>query len=271
MDFIVILAAVTAAVIAWAANIKAGIVVTTAALAYLAYRLFPTAMAVRGKKAYAAGDYDKAFKAYESAVKTERANLVIKLEYSDLLMQMGKTEEAKELLDKMLREKLPADTAKILKLRRCMAYYKLGDKEEALNDAEEIYNDGFRTTYLYSVLGFFKLDCGSNTEDTFRFCREAYEYNESDRDIADNYALALYYKGEYERARSLYNVMTHKYPAFVEGYYHGALVEYAMGNYEKALEYAEKTDECKWSPLTTVTKEELLELKASASEKMGVR
>lgn len=271
MDFVAILAAVTIAVIAWTIDLKAGIVVTAAAIVYFAYKALPIILAVRGKKAYGSGNYEKAYSAYTRAVNTGRASLVIRLEYSDLLMQMGKTEAAKSLLDKMLREKLPADTAKTLKLRRCMAYYKLDEKEEALSDAEEIYNDGFRTTYLYALLGMFKLERDGKSPETFSFCKEAYNYNESDRDIADNYALALYYKGKYERARGLYNVMIKKYPEFTEAYYHGAMVEYALGDYKKAIEYLEKTEECKWSALTTVSKEEASSLKAAAEEKLGVR
>lgn len=270
MNFVAVLAAVTFAVIAWTINFKVGIAVTAAVLVYFAYKAYPTVMAVNGKKAYSLGDYEKANRLYVRAVKTGRANVVIRLEYSDLLMQMGKAEEAKSFLDKMLREKLPSDSAKTLKLRRCMAYYKLGEKDEAFNDAEEIYNDGFRTTYLYALLGMFKLERDGKSPETFSFCKEAYNYNESDRDITDNYALALYYKEKYERARGLYNVMIKKYPEFTEAYYHGALVEYALGNYKKAVEYLEKTEDTKWSPLTTVSKDEVAELKAAA-EKMGVR
>lgn len=270
MDFVTILAAITVAVIAWVIDFKAGIVVTIAVIGYILYKLFPSIAAFRGKQAYQAGDCDNACKLYERAIKTGRAGVGVKLEYSDLLMQMGRIDEAKDYLDKLLRNKLPADFAKSLKLRRCMAYYRLGDKDEAISDAEEIYDSGFKTTYLYAVLGYLKLDTDGKSNETFDFCREAYEYNDSDRDIADNYALALYYKGEYGRAQSLYNVLTEKYPMFVEGYYHGAMVEYALGNYKKALNYIEKTEECKWSPLTTVTKEEISKLKSSAASKTGV-
>ena len=271
MDFIAILAAVTVSVIAWAVNKIAGAVVTAAALGYIVYKAYPIMMALKGKKAYAAGDRESACRAYGRAIKTGRANSVIQLEYSDLLMQTGRTDKAKDFLDGMLRKKLPNDTRNVLKLRRCMAYFQQGNKEEAYSDAEEIYNDGFKTTYLYALLGFFKLDRDGKSEDTFNFCKEAFEYNDSDRDITDNYALALYYKGEYDRADGIYNVMTEKHPAFVEGFYHGALAAYEIGNYKKTAEYLDKTEECKWSPMTTVTKEEVSELKSAALDKLGVK
>lgn len=267
MNFVVILAVITAAVIAFSISVRAGLVVSVAALAYIAYKAFPIFMALSGKKAYAAGDYERACRAYERALKKKNVNAVIRLEYADLLMQMGKTEKAKDFIDEMLLRGMPQNTANVLRLRRCMAYYKLGNTKEALEDASEIYKDGFRSTYMYAVLGLFKLELCGKSEDTFDFCREAYEYNEDDRDITDNYALALYYRGEYERACGMYNVMTKKYPEFVEGYYHGALAEYSLGNFEKAAKYLEKTDECKWSPMTTVTEEEIKSLKSSVTKK----
>ena len=54
-------------------------------------------------------------------------------------------------------------------------------------------------------------------------------------------------------------------PKFVEAYYHGAMIEKALGNYEKALEYLEKTPSCRWSAMTTVTKSEVEKLKEEVS------
>ena len=73
----------------------------------------------------------------------------------------------------------------------------------------------------------------------------------------------------FEKAKELSDKILEGNPQFVEAYYHGALIEYALKNYEKVLEYIEKIPGCRWSEMTTVSKEEVEDLRNKAKEKLG--
>jgi uncharacterized protein HemY len=55
----------------------------------------------------------------------------------------------------------------------------------------------------------------------------------------------------------------------LEGYYHGAQIAAAMGDYKKADEYLNKTDECKRTSMTTVTEKEVEDLKKEVKMKLN--
>ena len=52
-----------------------------------------------------------------------------------------------------------------------------------------------------------------------------------------------------------------KNPSFVEAYYHSALIAEALGDTKRALEYLDKVDGCVRSAMTTVSEEQICELK----------
>ena len=114
-------------------------------------------------------------------------------------------------------------------------------------------------------MGYFMHLTNAPAEETLKLCREAYEYNEDDRDILDNLALAYYRAGQYEKAKEYTDKMTREHTAFVEAFYHGALVEAALGNTDKAREYLAKLPECRRTYMTTVSQEEIDAL----AEKLG--
>ncbi len=260
----VILAA-AAVFVSFKANIIVGIAVTAALTAYVIYSKYPDIWAIKARSSFAEGKFAEAKRRYKKAVDTGRAKPSTRIEYADALMRTGNFEDAEQALNNLLRYKLKPEIANTAKMRRCMAYFKQNNLEEAYNDAMEIYESGYKNTYLYSLLGYFKICKNSKAQETLDFCKEAYDYNGDERDIADNLALCYYYRGEYDKAKELSDKIMEGNPKFVEAYYHGAMIEKALGNYEKALEYLEKTPSCRWSAMTTVTKPEVEKLKEEVS------
>ncbi len=256
-------------VVSFKINVILGIVLSVAMLAYLAYSRLPDFYVIKARKAYADGKFSQAKSLYKKAVDTGRSKPASRIEYSDTLMRTGNYEDAEQVLNNLLRYKLKPEISNVAKLRRCMAYFKQNNLKEAYDDAVEIYNEGYKNTYLYGLLGYFKICRSKTDDDTLNFCMEAYDYNSDDRDITDNLALCRYYRGEYDEAKKLSDKIMEGNPQFVEAYYHGALIEYALGNYKKALEYLNKTPGCRWSAMTTVTKDEVRELKEKAERRTG--
>lgn len=269
MTFIYILIMIAVLVISFKFSPIIGAILAALMLIYIIYAYRPDFYAIKARKAYMAGKFAEAKRQYKKAIDTGKAKVAIRIEYSDALMRTGHFDEAEQVLNNVLRYKLKPENEKVAKLRRCMVYFKQNNFTEAYDDAVELYNEGFKNTYLYGMLGYFKLYKSKTSDETLDFCKEAYEYNSDDRDITDNLAVCYYYRGEYEKAKELSDKILEGNPQFVEAYYHGALIEYALKNYEKVLEYIEKIPGCRWSEMTTVSKEEVGDLKNKAKEKLG--
>lgn len=264
--------AILAAVVVYFAykfNLWLGLAVTAAIVIYAVYALIPSFYEIQAKKAFGNADFKKSRDWYKKAVGTNRAKVNTKTSYAYVLMRTGDLDLAETVLNGIIRTKgvKPADK-NFAKQQRCMVYYKQGRMDEALEEAEEIFDGGnYKNTTLYGMLGFFKY-LTEPAEDALKFCLEAYEYNSDDRDITDNLSLCYYKMGEYEKARELSEKIISENPQFVEAYYHGAQIAVKCGEYAKAKEYLEKIPDCRWSNMTTVSHEEVDELTKEVEAKL---
>ena len=242
-------------------DITTGVLVSIITLGYFIYRAMPVIYAMKANALYNEGNIDGAKKYYEKAVDTGRAKSNVIVQYVMMLMRNGNFKTALRLIDKTVSERKVKDDDKlILKQYRCLLYHKLGNKEEALDDAMEIFSS-VKNTISYGLFGYLRLANGKFNERTLGLCLEAYEYNSDDRDIVDNLVYACYKMEKFEEAEELLPELIEKNPKFVEGYYHGALVKLALGKKKEAKELFEKISECNKTALTTVSDEEIKELK----------
>lgn len=260
MTFIYILGVIVLIIIAFKFNLFLGLGVTALLLAYGIYSLIPSLYVVKANKAYQEGDFEESKRWYKKAYDTNRAKINVKVSYAYILLRTGDTDEAEDVLNRIIRTKgvKPEQKTKA-RQQRCMVYFKQGRIDEAFEEAYEIFDGGnYKNTNLYAMLGYFKIARGD--ADAFDFCLEAYEYNSDDRDITDNLSICYYKKGEYDKAKELSDKIISGNPQFVEAYYHGAQIAVKCGNYETAKEYLAKIPDCRWSNMTTVTREEVDDL-----------
>lgn len=220
------------------------------------YKLIPGILAAKGNAAYADGDTKKALEYYEKAVKLSKKGSD-KTSYALMLMRTGEFKKAEQLLNEViLYGKKPLEKTNA-KLFRCMVYQKTDRLSDALEDAEEIFKD-FKNTTIYGMLGYLRqLNGGAELE----LCLEAYDYNADDRDICDNLAVAYIRTGDIEKAKEITDDLREKFPAFVEGFYHSAIVAKMRGENALALKYLEETANCRRTMMTTVSEEEIEMLK----------
>lgn len=238
-----------------------GAIVLIAVLAYAIYAYMPTFYASKGNKAFNDGDFKEAVKQYKKCMDTKHPKLNHRINYAYMLMRVGEFDEAERVLDYILRFKSVKPQMKnMARQNRCMVYYKQGRLDEAIEDAEEAFNNGYKTSAMYAMLGYFKLLKDPASDETLNFCLEAYDYDADFRDIKDNLSLVYYNRGEYEKAKKISDEIIAEAPKFVEAYYHGAQIAVKLGEYQKAKEYLEKIPECRWSDMTTVTREQVKEL-----------
>ncbi len=251
-------------------NIFIGIAFTVIVLGFGIYKFLPVLLQLKSQKFTYEGDFRKSRDILAKAASRPNASDDVKMEYSYILMRTGQFEEAEQILNNILSRRVKSELRGRAILQRCLCYYKQNNLQEAINDAYELYNDGFRSTTMYGLLGFFKVLENPYSQDTFDFCMEAYEYASDDRDICDNLLICYYSKGDYARAKEISDIVLKNNPKFVEAWYHGAQIDVKLGDYKSAWDKLDKIDECNRSAMTTISVEEVEELKSTVKEKLEV-
>ena len=221
---------------------------------------------MKGDKAYAADDLDGAISYYKKGVDTGRAKFKKKVMYSFLLTRADRPDDALEVLNPLLMNKyLKPEQRFLAKQYRCMANYRKGDIDEALEEARELFDNGYKNTFLYSMIGYFMILKKEDPKKILEFCKEAYEYNSDERDIIDNLTTACILNNDMENAKQFADLAVEKFPDFVEGRYHAALVYTKLKDKETALFHIDNMDNCKRTPMTTITENDINELKKQIS------
>ena len=261
MKWIYFIIVAAALILAYRYSWVLGIAVSAVIVLYGIYYYLPQIYRGKGRTYFNEGNYGAAKRMFKKAVDTGHAKGDIRMEYSYILLRTGDIEEAEQIVNNMLCYKIKPEYRGRAIIQRCMCYYKKGELDEALEDGMELYNEGYRSIMLYGMLGFFKILKDPMSQDTFDFCMEAYDYADDDRDIRDNMLICYYNRGEYEKAKEISDLVLEKEPKFVEAWYHGAQVEFKLGNYEEALRMLDRTSECNRSFMTTISVDEIEKLR----------
>lgn len=235
---------------------------------YLISIIIPFTYKFKSRKALANGDFVNARLYYKKALKCSKYNFKTQMEYVYIIMRTGDFEEALNAMNRLLSYKMEPKNRNLATIQRCMCYYKTGNLEEAYKDAQELYDDGYRSIMLYGLLGYFKILKAPLADETFEFCTEAYEYADDDRDICDNLLICYYNRGEYNKAKEISDAVLEKEPMFVEAWYHGAQIDIALGDYKSAREKLDRIPDCNRSPMTTIPEKDVEKLSKTVDEKL---
>lgn len=248
--------------LAFSVNTIAGVVASLLAIGFILYWNIPFFYARNGSKAFNENDFQKALSEYEKAYKTGRASADTILTYGILLLRNGKPQEAVTIFNLVIMNtKNKDDYKKKAKQYRALAYYKLGNADDALDEAEEVF-DKYRNTVSYGLLGYLKIVTKAAADEIFAFCKEGYEYNSDDRDICDNFAYACIRTGRFDQAKKIIAKMLEKFPTFTEAYYHGAMAYFMTGDYKTAVDLLDQIeDKCIRTYLTTISEDDIEDLR----------
>ena len=271
MKGLLIIVAVCAIVFfAFKFNIILGFAITAAIILFAIYRSLPVIMQFKSRKYTMDGDFKSARDILAKAVSRPNATDDVKMEYSYILMRTGQFEEAEQVINNILSKRVDNNLRGRAILQRCLCYYKQNNLSEALEDAYSLYNEGFRSMTLYGLLGYFKVLENPRSEETFKFCLEAYDYASDDRDICDNLLICYYNRGEYQKAKEISDSVLENNPKFVEAWYHGAQIDVKLGDYKSAKEKLDMIDDCNRSYMTTISVEEVENLMNEVTQKLEV-
>lgn len=224
---------------------------------FLIYKLLPVIFRESGRVAGYEGDYKKALSRLKLAVKLS-PKAKNKTLYGYMLMQNEKFREAISVFTEIILDKgvLAADkiTARVY---RAMAKNVSGESDEALEEAEELF-ESVKNTLSYALLGFLRQSRG---DASLELCLEAYDYNCDDRDICDNLMVAYYMTGDLDSAEEIAKAVREKFPAFVEGFYHSALIAAKRGDNKTALGFLDELGNCRRTAMTTISVKAIEDLK----------
>lgn len=253
----VVLFIIALVIVGFLINKTLGLILLALALIYGIYAYVPVYYSYKGNIAYTKDDLETTKYWYEKAYNHKNATLNVKNAYAFVLLKTGEPEKAEEVLNLMLMNKYVKDAKRnAAKQTRCMAIYKQGRLDEAIEECEELF-ENYKNTAMYGMLGYFKILKGGDWNEILDFCLEAYDYNDEDRDILDNLSIVYYNLAEYDKAREISDKLIEKETQFVEGFYHRAILEEKCGNIELAKEMLENIEDCKRSYMTTVSVEEI--------------
>lgn len=219
-------------------------------------------------------DHGKGFLWYERAMKTGKMRPQSMLVYAYLLIRDGVLDKSEKIINKtmfMYKDKLTDEYRCASHLNLSIIKWKRGQLKEAIEELEEVYNTGFRSTVMYGTLGTYYLLNGQYAK-ALEFHKEAMEYNDTDHSIRDNLALNYYLCGNISMADEIYESLMDEDPKFIEPYYNYGMVLEQMGEYEAAMANYKKALTITVKFLSTVTHEQVqaaidkLEAKMSAED-----
>jgi tetratricopeptide (TPR) repeat protein len=150
------------------------------------------------------------------------------------LLKYNKEEEAEQLFASLDLLKKSPSQIKHLKSYKALLFWQKGEREEAISILEKLLiEDGqYRTTHMYSTLGYFLLHSGT-IERALELNKEAVDYDPTP-DIQDNLAASYIAAEDWENAEIICNKVIETNPSFSEAWYHAGIIAEHSGDFETA-------------------------------------
>lgn len=204
------------------------------------------------------GNVEKAKKLYEKAYKTGDMPPECKLAYSAFCLRENLFDKGKRILTEIINSKRSSEENKMnAKHNLAVLVWKEGNLDEAIEILEEVHSKMFATN-TYGTLGVLYLDRAKRDGDFEKelpFMLEAYDYNDSDKTIADNLGELYLLMKEYRKASEVYATLLKTPQLSPMPYYNYGLVLKKLGDANGARENFEKALDCRFTSVITVTRE----------------
>lgn len=253
--FINLILPVAIIAIAWRFNIWLGIAALLLYFALQLYNFRPMLYNLIGSRKYALGQMDDALAWFKRAHDTKKASPQISVSYSYLLLKNAEPEKAEEVLQQVLKSNPAPGDVNYAKSILSLVLWKKGDIDAAVDMLLEVIQT-YKTTSVYGSLGYLLILKG-DLEKALQFNLEAFDYNSSDNIIQDNLGQNYYLLGMYDKSKEIYEALLEKKPSFPEPYFNYGLLLEKLGEREKATASIKKALDCKFSYLSSITREDV--------------
>ena len=254
---------IIAAIVAFRIDTYLGIGFIVVAIIYIYFSNRANLIVGKANAAYSMGDKDGAIDYYKKAVSSAKKNPTLRAGYALMLLRCEQPDEALSQINSLLSTmNLPQNIKLQAKQIRALINHRLGNYGDAYEEGMDVFESGHTTSAMRGLLGLLMLSSEKDDNKTLKFCEDCFDYDADNRDILDNYLLILIKTKNYDKAKEISNILLENTTDFPECYYHSAQLYMALGDKNKAKELLEKTDNCKFTYMTTVTKDEIDTLKA---------
>lgn len=265
-----LLASFAAVFIAFSFGPVVGTVLLLVSLLTLGFILRGDILAIVARCIYN-NDHGKGFLWFERALKTGKMRPINVLVYTYLLIRDGVLDKSEQLIVKTLfvdREKLTDEHVSGAHINLSIIKWKNSDLRGAIEEIEEVYESGYRSTVMYQTLGTYYILNGQYAK-ALEFNKEALDFNSTDKIIRDNLAYNYFLCGNIGTAVQMYEELIDENPTFIEPYYNYGLILEAEGDYEGAMAFYEKALTIEVKFLSTVTHETVKEAIAQLTQKLN--
>ncbi len=143
-----------------------------------------------------------------------------------------------------------------LKSSYALVFWKRGEIDTAIEMLEEVVEQA-PSTNTYGSLGYMYAYNG-NLSTALDFNQKAYDYNSTNAIIVDNLAYTYYKLGEYAKAKEYYEKLMELNPTFPEAFFGYGTLLVEMGEKDKGLELVQKALSAKFSFLSMVDRQEII-------------
>jgi len=222
-------------------------------------------------RAYTSGDYDKALRLLEKALKLSPKNSTMRGAYAWLLLKLGNTGEAEIQIDQALANAAREEQKSTLNVTKSMVLWKKGELDQAISLLEKVL-ESYKNSNVYATLGFLYLEKG-DLDKALSFNLEAYDFNSTNAIILDNLGCTRLLRGEYEEAREIYMQLMKLKPQFPEAFYNYARVLAHFGELDKAIYMCRTALSLKFWNTSTITREQventLMELEDAQEKRLA--
>lgn len=210
---------------------------------------------------YIKSDAKKAEKFFEMAYKTGEMHASSKIAYSSFCLRENKYQKGKKLLTEVINSRFSTTDEKLgAKHNMAILLWREGNIDEAI-EMLEIVHKQLPATNTYGSLGVLYLEKfkeNGDSETALNFMLEAYDYNDSDKTIADNLGELYYMMGEYEKAEEVYKkLMELTFYTPMPHYNYGRVLK-ALGKPKEAKASFEKALDSRFSSVMTISREDVL-------------
>lgn len=204
------------------------------------------------------GNAEKGEKLYQMAYKTGLMTPDCKISYSSFCLRENKFEKGRRLLNEVINSSRNTRADKLnAKHNLSVLLWKEGKLDEAISILELVHKE-IPATNTYGTLGVLYLEKAKRDNaysEVLDFIVEAYDYNESDKTIADNLGELYMHMGELEKSREIYSALLEKEMVTPMPYYNYGLVLKALGDTYGAKANFEKALTCRFTSVMTLTQE----------------
>lgn len=236
-----------------------GIAATLIIVAFVAWNRRAIILTQLASQAYyIKGNVEKGEKLYQKAYKSGLMTAECKISYSSFCLRENRFEKGRRLLNEVINSSR-SDTKDKINAKHNLAVltWKEGNLDEAISILEIVHKE-LPATNTYGTLGVLYLEKAKRDnvyEEMLDFMLEAYDYNDSDKTIADNLGELYMHMGEFEKSKEIYSVLLETEMITPMPYYNYGLVLKELGDTEGARENFEKALNCRFTSVLTVTKE----------------